>query len=69
MRGDRGRQRRIDLLDHTTTANSIAPGAAVNGGRAIYEIQNVGVFGGGADGVASTADDNTLFETQGVFVP
>jgi hypothetical protein len=29
----------------------------------------VRVFDGGADGVASTTADNTLFETQGIFVP
>jgi plastocyanin len=52
----------------TTTANSIAPGAVVSGARAIWEVQNVKVFDGGADGIASTAD-NTLFADQAVFVP
>lgn len=52
----------------TTTANSIAPGAAVTGSRAIWEVQAVKVFDGGPDGVASTPD-NTLFADQAVFVP
>jgi plastocyanin len=52
----------------TTTANSIAPGAVVSGKRAIWEVQSVRVFDGGADGVASTAG-NTLFADQAVFVP
>ena len=52
----------------TTTANSVAPGAVVSGARAIWEVQNVRVFDGGADGVASTAG-NTLFADQAVFVP
>jgi hypothetical protein len=52
----------------TTTANSIAPGAVVAGARAVWEVQAVKVLDGGADGVASTAD-NTLFADQAVFVP
>jgi plastocyanin len=52
----------------TTTANSIAPGAVVSGARAIWEVPNVKVFDGGADGVAATAG-NTLFADQAVFVP
>ena len=51
-----------------TTANSIAPGAVVSGKRAIWAIENVQVFDGGSDGVASTAG-NTLFADQAVFVP
>jgi plastocyanin len=52
----------------TTTANAVAPGAVVDGARAIWEVANVQVFDGGADGVASTAD-NTLFADDAVFVP
>jgi plastocyanin len=51
-----------------TTANAVAPGAVVASARAIWEIQKVQVFDGGADGVASTAG-NTLFADQAVFVP
>ena len=52
----------------TTTANSLIPGAVVDGSRAIWELSNPQVFDGGADGVASTAG-NTLFADQAVFVP
>jgi plastocyanin len=52
----------------TTTANSVAPGAVVDGARAVWEVANVQVFDGGADGVASTAD-NTLFADDALFVP
>jgi hypothetical protein len=51
-----------------TTVNAIAPGAVVSGARAIWEVQNVQVFDGGSDGVASTAG-NTLFADQAVFTP
>jgi hypothetical protein len=39
------------------------------GGRAIWELGQVQVLDGGADGLASTPGDNTVFERQGVFVP
>jgi hypothetical protein len=52
-----------------STFNAILPGSVVEGGRAIWELGQVGVFDGGADGLASTGNDNTLFERQGVFVP
>jgi plastocyanin len=53
----------------TTSANSVVPGAIVAGARAIWEMQNVQIFDGGSDGVASTTGDNTLFADQAVFVP
>jgi plastocyanin len=52
----------------STTANAVTPGAIVSGARAVWEIQNVQVFDGGADGVASTTG-NTLFADQAVFAP
>ena len=36
--------------------------------RSIWQLGQVQVFDGGADGQASTTP-NTLFATQGVFVP
>jgi plastocyanin len=51
-----------------TSANAVVPGTIVAGVRAIWELSAVQVFDGGADGVASTAD-NTLFADQAVFVP
>jgi hypothetical protein len=37
--------------------------------RTILEVGGVQVDDGGPDGVAATTSGNTLFETQGVFVP
>ena len=51
-----------------TTANSLVPGSARTGDRAIWQIGKVKVFDGGPDGLVATAD-NTLFQTQGVFIP
>ena len=44
------------------------PGAVVEGKRAIWQIGQVQVYDGGSDGLVSTAP-NTLFATQGLFVP
>jgi hypothetical protein len=49
--------------------NAIVPGSVVEGKRAVWELQGVAVFDGGADGQAATTGDNTLFQRQGVFVP
>jgi hypothetical protein len=51
-----------------TTANSLVPGSARSGDRAVWEIGTVRVFDGGPDGIAATAP-NTLFQKQGIFVP
>lgn len=53
----------------TTTANTLTPNAVVSGNRAVWEMSQVQVYDGGADGVASTAGDNTVFMDQGVFSP
>jgi prealbumin domain-containing protein len=52
----------------TTTADAITLGAVVESKRTIWQLGEVDVFDGGADGNPSTAP-NTLFATQGVFVP
>jgi hypothetical protein len=51
-----------------TTFNSVVPGSIVEQKRAIWAMQKMDVYDGGPDGVASTTP-NTLFATQGVFVP
>jgi hypothetical protein len=51
-----------------TTFNAVVPGAVSAGKRAIWELDQVVVNDGGADGLAATAP-NTVFERQGVFVP
>jgi hypothetical protein len=44
-------------------------GAVREGKRAIWGLGRVEVYDGGADGVASTTGDNTLFAHQGLFTP
>jgi plastocyanin len=51
-----------------TTADAVSPGAVVEGKSSTWEVGQVQVFDGGADGLADTAG-NTLFMTQAVFVP
>jgi phosphatidylinositol-3-phosphatase len=52
-----------------TTANSIIPGAVTGANGSLWQLDKAQVYDGGADGLGSTTADNTLFETQGVFVP
>jgi streptogramin lyase len=52
-----------------TSADAIAPGAAVEGARANWEIGPVRVYDGGTDEDATTPGDNTLYLHQGVVVP
>jgi glucose/arabinose dehydrogenase len=51
-----------------TTADAVTSGAITDGMRAMWQLGQVEVLDGGADGLASTAD-NTVFARQGVFVP
>ncbi len=53
----------------TTTANTLAPGAAVEGMRAIWETGQFRVSDGGADGNPATTDGEGVFLVQGVFIP
>jgi hypothetical protein len=55
--------------DVDTSANALAPGAVVESRRTIWELGQVKVLDGGLDGLASTEDDNLLFQVQGLFVP
>jgi dipeptidyl aminopeptidase/acylaminoacyl peptidase len=48
--------------------NVLIPGAVKEKQRAIWEIGQVRIYDGGADGLADT-EPNTLFMTQGLFVP
>jgi WD40-like Beta Propeller Repeat len=52
-----------------TSANAVMPGSVVQGMRAIWQLDQVKVYDGGADGLASTSGDNTLFMDEGIFVP
>jgi hypothetical protein len=51
-----------------TTLNAVMPGAVVESQRSIWQLGAVRLLDGGPDGVAATTP-NTLFATQGVYVP
>ena len=51
-----------------TTADALTPGTVTEDKRAIWEMKEVTVLDGGADGDAETAG-NTTFLQQGIFVP
>jgi hypothetical protein len=53
----------------TTSANALVPGAIEAAHRTVWELGAARVFDGGPDGNAETETDNSLFMTQGVFVP
>jgi Tol biopolymer transport system component len=52
-----------------TTADTLIPGAVKESLRTIWQTGQVKVFDGGADEDGSTPTDNTVFLTQGVFIP
>jgi hypothetical protein len=52
-----------------TTADATMTDLVREGQRAVWELGQVQVFDGGADGDADTAGDNTLFAVQGLFAP
>jgi hypothetical protein len=51
-----------------TSINAVIPGAVVDGARATWQLDQVQVYDGGPDGDVDTAD-NSLFESQGVYIP
>ena len=54
----------------STTADAVMPGFIKESQRMLMEVLDpVRVYDGGADEDADTLVDNTLFLTQGVFVP
>jgi hypothetical protein len=52
-----------------TSLNAFIPGAVKPNKRAIWELDAVQIFDGGADGDGDTTADNTVFARPGVFVP
>jgi hypothetical protein len=52
-----------------TTMEALLPGSVKEGLRAIWELGQIRVYDGGADGDADTPSGDTLFATQGIFVP
>jgi hypothetical protein len=54
----------------TTTIDAVTgANLAREGERAVWDLSQIQVFDGGADGDADTTGDNTLFAVQGIFVP
>jgi WD40 repeat protein len=53
----------------STTADTLVPGTVKEGRRAIWQLGRTEVYDGGADGDAQTPAGDTLFATQGLFVP
>jgi hypothetical protein len=52
----------------STTANTLVPGIAQADKRAIWELDQIRIVDGGADGDPATAG-NTDFARSGIFVP
>ena len=52
-----------------TSVNAVIPGAVKDTHRAVWALDKLRVYDGGPDEDADTEDDNSLFMTQGVFVP
>jgi ectonucleotide pyrophosphatase/phosphodiesterase family member 5 len=52
-----------------TTADAVTTDIAGEGKRAIWELGQLQIYDGGADGDADTPGDNTLFAVQGLFAP
>ena len=53
----------------STSVDALVPGAAPEGRRAVWQLAAVDVYDGGPDGDADTPAGDTLFATQGIFVP
>ena len=55
----------------TTTADALYgdPSTVKEGARTVWELGQVNVYDGGPDGDVQTPTGNTLFATQGLFVP
>jgi alpha-beta hydrolase superfamily lysophospholipase len=52
-----------------TTADAVLAGMVKEGQRAVWELKEVQLYDGGADGDADTAGDNELFAVPGLFAP
>jgi len=52
-----------------TSADALAPGTVKEGRRAIWQLGRAEVYDGGPDGDADTPAGDTLFATQGLFIP
>lgn len=53
----------------STSADAVVPGITPEFKRAVWQLGQVEIYDGGEDGDGDTTGDNTLFATQGLFVP
>ena len=53
----------------STTADTLLPGAVPEGKRSIWDVRKLQVYDGGSDGRAATLNGNSIFESQGLFIP
>jgi hypothetical protein len=53
----------------STSLNAVIPGTVKDAKRAIWELDAVRIYDGGADGDGDTATDNTVFARPGIFIP
>jgi len=56
------------LCSLTSSMDALVPGTVLEGRRSIWQLGQIQVFDGGPDADADTAN-NSLFATQGIFVP
>jgi hypothetical protein len=52
-----------------TSMNAVIPGAAYGDRRAVWALDAVRIFDGGADGDGDTTADNSVFLRPGIFIP
>jgi hypothetical protein len=52
-----------------TRADALLPGSVPEGLRSVWALDQAKVYDGGPDGDADTPGDNSLFMTQGLFIP
>ena len=55
--------------NYSTSLNAQIPGAVRGDRRAVWAMNAVEIYDGGADGDGDTTADNTLFARPGIFVP
>ena len=53
----------------STTPDTLVPGSVKESRRTIWQVGSIEVYDGGADGDAGTPAGDTLFATQGLFIP
>jgi hypothetical protein len=53
----------------STDLDTLIPGAVPKSRRAVWELDAVRIYDGGADGDGDTTADNTVFARPGVFIP